>query len=136
VSIPKHDQIRVTALSLLAERGRLKLREFEHFSLSDKVLEEYESGNGKIFYDRISWALSYINMAGLLSKPKHVIIDNLQHRLQSPLHFNQAASAIPGRIQTSILVSFRMSWQASMKALFHMPAKRYLSVDLFVAKKM
>ena len=30
----------------------------------------YDSGNAKIFYDRISWALSYLNMAGLTKKPK------------------------------------------------------------------
>jgi len=76
VTIPKHDEIRVPALSLLAERGQLKLKEFEvplaeHFGLTeDELHEEYESGNGKIFYDRISWALSYMNMAGLLNKPK------------------------------------------------------------------
>lgn len=76
MTIPKHDEIRVPALSLLAERGQLKLKEFEvplaeHFGLTeDELHEEYESGNGKIFYDRISWALSYMNMAGLLNKPK------------------------------------------------------------------
>jgi restriction system protein len=30
----------------------------------------YDSGNGPVFYDRISWALSYLNMAGLTKKPK------------------------------------------------------------------
>jgi len=76
VTIPKHDEIRVPALTLLSESGQLKLSEFEaplakHFELSDdEIHEEYESGNGKIFYDRISWALSYMNMAGLLNKPK------------------------------------------------------------------
>lgn len=76
MTIPKHDEIRVPALALLAKKGQLKLSEFEaplaeHFNLAeDEVHEEYESGNGKIFYDRISWALSYMNMAGLLSKPK------------------------------------------------------------------
>lgn len=76
MTIPKHDEIRVPALSLLAERGQLKLKEFEaplaeYFGLTeDELHEEYESGNGKIFYDRISWALSYMNMAGLLNKPK------------------------------------------------------------------
>ncbi len=70
MTIPKHDEIRVPALSLLSERGQLKLREFEaplaeYFGLSeDEIHEEYESGNGKIFYDRVSWALSYMNMAG------------------------------------------------------------------------
>ena len=76
MTIPKHDDIRAPALALLAERGQLRLAEFEaplaaHFSLAAAELNaEYESGNGKIFYDRISWALSYMNMAGLLNKPK------------------------------------------------------------------
>ncbi|MGP9807285.1 restriction endonuclease [Halomonas sp. AOP12-C2-37] len=96
--IPKHDQIRIPALSLLAERGQLKLREFEtplakHFGLSDdEVQEEYESGNGKVFYDRISWALSYMNMAGLLSKPKrgvYGISDLGMQRLKTPESLNQ-----------------------------------------------
>ncbi|HET9031835.1 MAG TPA: restriction endonuclease [Dokdonella sp.] len=98
MSIPKHDQIRVPALSLLAERGQLKLREFEqplaeHFGLSDaEVQEEYDSGNGKIFYDRISWALSYMNMAGLLSKPKrgvYEINDLGKEKLKAPEALNQ-----------------------------------------------
>ena len=81
MTIPKHDEIRVPALILLSEREQLKLNEFEaplavHFGLSDEELhEEYESGNGKIFYDRISWALSYMNMAGLLEKPKRGVYE-------------------------------------------------------------
>jgi restriction system protein len=81
MAIPKHDEIRVPALSLLAKGGQLKLREFEvplakHFELSkDEIHEEYESGNGKIFYDRISWALSYMNMAGLVNKPKRGVYE-------------------------------------------------------------
>jgi hypothetical protein len=40
VTIPKHDEIRVPALLLLAERGQLKLSEFEaplaeHFNLTE-----------------------------------------------------------------------------------------------------
>ncbi len=76
MTIPKHDEIRVPALELLTEKDSLKLNEFEAplakvFNLSEEeVVEEYESGNGKIFYDRISWALSYMNMAGLVQKPK------------------------------------------------------------------
>lgn len=74
--IPKHDEIRVPALELLAKKGTLKLSDFteplaKHFRLSEEEVNEvYSSGNGIIFYDRISWALSYLNMAGLLDKPK------------------------------------------------------------------
>ncbi len=65
MTIPKHDEIRIPALTLLSERGQIKLSEFEAplaevFHLSEAELhEEYASGNGRIFYDRISWALSY-----------------------------------------------------------------------------
>jgi restriction system protein len=76
MSIPKHDEIRIPALQLLAMGDPLKLREFElplakMFNLNDEQLnEEYTSGNGKIFYDRIGWALSFMSMAGLIDKPK------------------------------------------------------------------
>ena len=63
--IPKHDEIRVPALELLSSTESLKLKEFEEplavvYGLSDeeKALKN-NSGNGRIFYDRISWALSY-----------------------------------------------------------------------------
>jgi len=74
--IPKHDEIRIPALELLSQKGALKLRDFieplaTYFKLSEEEVNEmYPSGNGHIFYDRISWALSYLNMAGLLDKPK------------------------------------------------------------------
>lgn len=88
MAIPKHDEIRIPALSLLFERGQLKLNEFEaplaaYFQLTDQeVHEEYDSGNGKIFYDRISWALSYMNMAGLLNKPKRGVYEISQLGLE------------------------------------------------------
>ena len=97
MTIPKHDEIRIPALSLLCERGQLKLREFEaplakHFGLTEEdIHEEYESGNGKIFYDRISWALSYMNIAGLLNKPKrgiYEISDIGTKQLSSPEKIN------------------------------------------------
>ena len=76
MTIPKHDDIRAPALKLLSENESLKLKEFElplakTFDLTEQELsQEYDSGNGKIFYDRISWALSYMNMAVLVQKPK------------------------------------------------------------------
>ena len=74
--IPTHDEIRIPALKLLKEKGILKLKDFEvplakEFNLTEEDLNQmYDSGNAKIFYDRISWALSYLNMAGLTKKPK------------------------------------------------------------------
>ncbi len=79
MTIPKHDEIRVPALQLLTEHESLRLNAFESplarwFSLcEDELSQEYDSGNGKIFYDRISWALSYMSMAGLVQKPKRGI---------------------------------------------------------------
>jgi restriction system protein len=76
MTIPKHDEIRIPALRLLTDNESLRLHEFEaplakSFALTDDEVEQkYDSGNGKIFYDRISWALSYMNMAGLVQKPK------------------------------------------------------------------
>lgn len=76
MSIPKHDEIRVPALKLLENSEVLKMKDFQEplakeFSLTDDELNTmYDSGNGPVFYDRISWALSYLNMAGLVSKPK------------------------------------------------------------------
>lgn len=79
MAIPKHDEIRVPALELLLRNSEMKLRDFieplsKYFKLSEEEINEmYPSGNGHIFYDRISWALSYLNMGGLLDKPKRGI---------------------------------------------------------------
>lgn len=76
MTIPRYNDIQIPALQLLSKGEPLKLNEFEspmaeHFGLSkEEVAQKYESGNGKIFYDRISWALSYMNMTGLVQKPK------------------------------------------------------------------
>ncbi|WP_319557343.1 restriction endonuclease [Thiomicrorhabdus sp.] len=102
MTIPKHDEIRVPALSLLSENGQLKLKEFEaplakRFELTDEELqEEYESGNGKIFYDRISWALSYMNMVGLLNKPKRGLYEISElgaEKLKTPQSINDFIAA-------------------------------------------
>lgn len=97
MTIPKHDGIRVPALKLLCENKSLKLKEFElplakAFGLTEQELsQEYDSGNGKIFYDRISWALSYMNMAGLVQKPKrgtYEISDIGIEQLKTPENIN------------------------------------------------
>ena len=97
MTIPKHDDIRVPALKILTEHDSLKLNEFEaplarQFNLSEEELfQEYDSGNGKIFYDRISWALSYMNMAGLVKKPKrgtYKISDIGNQQLKNPENIN------------------------------------------------
>lgn len=79
--IPKHDQLRIPVLELLKAKGKTKLREFieplaKHFQLTEEEVNEmYPSGNGHIFYDRVSWALSYLNMSGLVDKPKRGIYE-------------------------------------------------------------
>lgn len=76
MAIPRYDEIIIPALKLLKERGVIKLKEFEaplakEFQLTeDEINSIYSSGNGKIFYDRISWAVSSLNVTGLAKKPK------------------------------------------------------------------
>ncbi|MCD8261958.1 MAG: restriction endonuclease [Bacteroides sp.] len=79
MAIPKHDEIRLPILQLLASDQEIKTKDFiqplaEHFHLSDEEVNQmYPSGNGHIFYDRISWAVSYLTMSGLISKPQRGI---------------------------------------------------------------
>ncbi len=74
--IPKHDELRVPVMKLLVDQGTLKTDDFVEplaklFQLTEEEIEEwYPSGNKQIFRDRISWALSYLNMSGLLDKPR------------------------------------------------------------------
>ena len=76
MAIPKHHELRIPILNLLKEKGPYQLKEFQKplanfFKLTDNEINEmYPSGNGHIFYDRISWALSYMHMSGLVDKPK------------------------------------------------------------------
>ncbi len=95
--IPKHEKLRVPALQLLAEKEVLRIKEFESplakvFGLSEEEMsQKYESGNGKIFYDRVSWALSYMNMTGLVQKPARGVyqISELgKQKLKTPENIN------------------------------------------------
>ncbi|GJM61178.1 restriction endonuclease [Persicobacter diffluens] len=96
--IPKHDEIRLPALKLLDLKGQLTNKDFElplakTFNLSEEEInQEYASGNGKVFLDRISWALSHLRIAGLLSKPKrgiYVINEAGRLALQQPDDLHQ-----------------------------------------------
>mgnify|MGYP006086592641 CR=1 FL=1 len=81
MSIPKHFEIRLPAIELIKQNQTMKLKDLElpladHFNLSDEERTRmYDSGNGSIFYDRISWALSYCNLAGLINKPKRGVYE-------------------------------------------------------------
>lgn len=97
MGIPKHDEIRIPALELLTQDTVLRLKDFidplaAHFNLTEEeVATMYPSGNGHIFYDRISWALSYLNMAGLVDKPKrgqYKISDEGRRILNTPGDIN------------------------------------------------
>jgi restriction system protein len=76
MAIPKYDEIQFQALQLMKDGKVWKAKDFIEpltrvFTLSeDDLSKEYESGNGFIFLDRITWALSYLNMAGVVVKPK------------------------------------------------------------------
>lgn len=76
MAIPRHDEIQLPALKILADKEPRKARDLEdllalEFNLTEEEkLQMYDSGAGPIFYDRIQWALSYLNMTGLVQKPK------------------------------------------------------------------
>lgn len=93
MNIPKWDEIRPLALKLLTKHDSLKISEFEEplaqeFGLTEEeIAHKYESGNGKVFYDRITWALSYLNMSGLVEKPTrglYKITDQGRELLKTP----------------------------------------------------
>ncbi len=76
MAIPRYDEIQFPALKLLSDGKLWKSRDMEDilaksFKLTEtEVNQMYDSGNGPVFIDRINWALSYLNLAGVVSKPK------------------------------------------------------------------
>jgi len=98
MAIPKHEEIRLPVLRLLEKFDVIPIREFEMplakaFNLTEgEVAQEYKTGNARIFYDRITWALSYMNMAGLVQRPKrglYQISDLGREKLNSPDTINE-----------------------------------------------
>ena len=89
MAIPKYDEIRLPALQFLAKNGVVRLRDFERplaavFQLSEEEISlMYESGNGYIFYDRLSWALSEVYTAGLVDKPRRGFYKINEHGLKA-----------------------------------------------------
>ena len=98
MSIPKYDQIQFPALQILADEKEWKSRDLEpllsvHFKLTEEEkTEPYSSGNGTIFLDRINWAMSYLNMAGLVSKPKRGIKKQIEKREPSRIKKGKSES--------------------------------------------
>lgn len=79
MTIPKYDELFISILDFLKDQSERKSRDLE-LPLADQLglTEEeasklYDSGNGPIFYDRISWSLSYLSLAGLVEKPRRGI---------------------------------------------------------------
>ncbi len=74
--IPQFEEIRLQALRELSSGAVMRTKELrdplaKYFQLTeDEINAWYPSGNGDIFLDRISWALSYLFIAGLVEKPK------------------------------------------------------------------
>ena len=74
--IPTFQQIRIQILRELCTGGVMRAKDLraplaKHFKLTEEeVNARYDSGNGEIFLDRISWALSYLFIAKLVEKPK------------------------------------------------------------------
>ena len=101
MALPKYDELQLPALTLLADGKPRTSRDFieplaQQFSLSKEETEiAYDSGNKQVFFDRICWALSYLNMAGLVSKPKRGVFQiNQEGRqlLNSPLQLKSYIS--------------------------------------------
>lgn len=74
--IPQFEEIRIEVLKKLKSGKVMRMRDLKlllakHFHLTQEEMNAwYPSGNGEIFYDRISWALSYLFIAGLVEKPQ------------------------------------------------------------------
>ncbi len=97
MTIPRSKEIRIPALKLLEKHSSLKLMDFKGLLAaklgitSEEAVENYPSGNGLVFYDRISWALSYMYMAGLVEKPArgiYRISDVGRKQLETPENIN------------------------------------------------
>lgn len=79
--IPKHTEIRVKVLEYLKANGASSSKQMigplsEAFKLTpDEVIQMYESGKGPVFKARISWAITYLGFADLISRPKRGLCD-------------------------------------------------------------
>ena len=77
--IPKHDEIRLPILNFLKNGEQVRIRDFvepmaKYFKLTDEEkAQKYASGQNNKFDNRVFWAISYLNMSGLIGKPKRGI---------------------------------------------------------------
>lgn len=76
MSLPLNDELHRPILQLLLDGNLWQKKHLieplaQHFHLTEMdIAQEYDSGNGNIFADKISWVLSYHTLCGLLSRPK------------------------------------------------------------------
>ena len=81
MTIPKYDELFHAALKYLDINGETPWRAMElplakEFTLSEEeVGQEYASGNGTVFLDRLSWCLSYLKNTGLIDRPKRGVYE-------------------------------------------------------------
>jgi restriction system protein len=74
--IPKYNEVMPNILRYLSVHGEQPFRSLEsplaiEFELDESdISKEYDSGNGTVFLDRISWALSYLTNSGLTERPR------------------------------------------------------------------
>lgn len=79
--IPKHNELRVPVLEYLKAHGVTASKDMvtplsEVFKLTqEEVNQMYESGNGPVFKDRVSWALTYLGFTDLVLRPKRGYYD-------------------------------------------------------------
>ena len=76
MAIPNAEDIKVPVLELLTQRGSVKVKDFQEplsksFRLTSEELSQgYESGNGRIFLNRIRFALSRLCSYGFAYRPE------------------------------------------------------------------
>ena len=74
--IPTFQEIRIQILKELSTGNVMRAKDLRtplvnHFKLTQNEVEaQYDSGNGEVFRDRISWALSYLFIAKLVERPQ------------------------------------------------------------------
>lgn len=105
MKLPRHDQMHLPILEILDRGGIYKSKQLEDplanvFNLSEEDLNiMYNSGNGPIFIDRINWALSYLNMAGLVQKPKRGLYQINEEGKKALLNKVEIPKLIKTRVQ-------------------------------------
>lgn len=81
MSIPKHNELRKPVLEFLKAHGAAGSKEMvgplsKSLGLTDEEVERmYPSGNGPMFKDRISWALTYLALTDLVARPRRAIYE-------------------------------------------------------------